>query len=108
MEITLDDVQFDIEAMTSQTYGNITIVPIKTVSTVSQDILTLKKGLDMGIVIVEECNPSTVNKVKVTNKAVTDYRSHAEPHNQHNNPCSAKDNNRSISKLHRAGKMALS
>lgn len=71
MEITLDDVHFDIESMSSQTYGNITIIPIKTISTVSQDILTLKKGLDMGIVIVEECNPSTVNKVKVTNKAVT-------------------------------------
>ena len=71
MEITVDDVQFEIEPLTSQTYGNITIVPIQTASTVRQDILTLKKGLEMGIVIVEECEPSTVNKVKVTNNAVT-------------------------------------
>ena len=71
MEITLDDVQFNIEPLTSQTCGNITIVAIQTVSTIKQDILTLKKGLEMGIVIVEECNPSTVNKVKVTNNAVT-------------------------------------
>lgn len=71
MEITLDDVQFNIESLTSQTYGNITIIPIQTDSTIHQDILTLKKGLDMGIVIVEECEPSTVNKVQVTNKAIT-------------------------------------
>lgn len=71
MEITLDDVQFNIESLTSQTYGNLTVIPIQTASTVKQDILTLKKGLEMGIVIVEECNPSTVNKVQVTNKAIT-------------------------------------
>ncbi len=71
MEIILDDVQFDIEPLSSQTYENMTVIPIKTTTTFKQDILTLKKGLEMGIVIVTECNTSTVNKVLVKNNAIT-------------------------------------
>ena len=71
--ITLgDDISInpDIELLTPQVHENVAIIPLKTKRTYI-DILTLKKGLELGLVQVKECENSQVNTLVVTNNAVT-------------------------------------
>ena len=44
----------DIELLTPQVHENVAIIPLKTKRTYI-DILTLKKGLELGLVQVKEC-----------------------------------------------------
>ena len=60
----------NIELLSPQTYKNITIIPLKTERTYI-DILTLKKGLELGLVKVSECPQSQVNTLIVKNVSVT-------------------------------------
>lgn len=71
MEIKIDNALIDIEKLDVQKYKNISIIPIMSESSQNIDILSLKKGLDLGLVKVEECKKSVVGKVRVSNNAVT-------------------------------------
>ncbi len=60
----------EIELLTPQTHKNITAIPLKTEKKYL-DILTLKKGMELGLAEVTECEQSTVNTLIVKNKAIT-------------------------------------
>ena len=50
---------------------NITVVPILSDTNNSFDVLDLKEGLKMGIVKIEECATSNVEKVKLKNNSIS-------------------------------------
>ena len=60
----------DFELLDAQVHKNVAIVPIKTPVNHKIDLLTLKKGFELGLVIVQECEHSTVNTIIVANKSV--------------------------------------
>ena len=59
----------DIELLNPQVHENLAIIPLKTEKSYI-DLLTLKKGLELGLVEVKECETSTVNTVIVKNNSV--------------------------------------
>ena len=59
----------DIELLAPQVHENLAVIPLKTQRTYI-DMLTLKKGLELGLVEVKECETSQVNTVIVKNNAV--------------------------------------
>lgn len=61
----------NIELLDAQVYKNVAIIPITTPKNYKLDILTLKKGFELGLVEVKECPKSTVNTLIVVNNAVT-------------------------------------
>jgi hypothetical protein len=61
----------DIEILNYQSHKNMAIIPIKTPPSYKFDILTLKKGFELGLAEVKECEHSTVNTLIVKNNAVT-------------------------------------
>ena len=61
----------DIELLDYQAHKNMAIIPIKTPPNYKFDILTLKKGFELGLAEVKECEHSTVNTLIVKNNAVT-------------------------------------
>lgn len=71
LNLTVAETEIKLETLTEQTVGNITIIPLKTDYTTNVDVLNLKKGIEMGLVNIRECNPSTVNEIIVENNAVT-------------------------------------
>ena len=60
----------NIELLQPQVYENIAIIPLKTEKNYI-DILTLKKGLELGLVNVKECDTSQFNTIIVKNNAIT-------------------------------------
>ena len=60
----------NIELLDPQVHENLAIIPLKTERTYI-DILTLKKGLELGLAEVKECENSQVNTLIVKNNAVT-------------------------------------
>ena len=60
----------DIELLKPQVHENLAIIPLKTERSYI-DMLTLKKGLELGLVKVNECETSQVNTLIVENNAVT-------------------------------------
>ena len=58
------------ELSTPQIHKNIAIVPITTPVNHKIDLLTLKKGFELELVDVKECEHSTVNTIIVENKSV--------------------------------------
>ncbi|MBQ7927964.1 MAG: hypothetical protein IJ287_04400 [Methanobrevibacter sp.] len=58
------------ELMESQTHKNVAVIPIKTPINHNVDLLTLKKGFELDLVSVKECEHSTVNTIIVENKSV--------------------------------------
>ena len=60
----------NIELFKPQIHENIAIIPLRTERNYI-DILTLKKGLELSLVEVKECDTSQVNTVIVKNNAVT-------------------------------------
>lgn len=60
-----------IELMDSQVHKNVAIIPLKTPVSYKFDILTLKKGFELGLAEVKECETSQVNTLIVQNKSVT-------------------------------------
>ena len=60
----------NIELLTPQVHENMAIIPLKTEPSYI-DLLTLKKGLQLGLVKVSECDHSVVNTLVVKNRAVT-------------------------------------
>ncbi|WP_405294238.1 ARPP-1 family domain-containing protein [Methanobrevibacter sp.] len=67
----LEEINSNIELLAPQSYRNISIIPIKSNSNTKLDLLTLKKGFELGLVEVKECEVSTVNTLIVKNNAVT-------------------------------------
>ena len=59
----------DIELLNPQVHENLAIIPLKTEKSYI-DLLTLKKGLELELVEVKECETSTVNTVIVKNNSV--------------------------------------
>ena len=65
------EIDFDIEVLSPQVHENMAAIPLKSKVSYKLDIMTLKKGLELGLVEVKECKKSTVNTIMVTNNAVT-------------------------------------
>lgn len=63
-------ISIDIELLTPQFHENITVIPLKTPRNYV-DVLTLKKGLELGLVEVKECETSQVNTIMVKNDSIT-------------------------------------
>lgn len=66
-----NEIGFDIEVLKAQSNENMAVIPLKSKISYKHDMLTLKKGLELGLVNVKECENSTVNTVVVENNAVT-------------------------------------
>ena len=60
-----------IELLKPQSHKHVAIIPLKTEPNYALDILTLKKGFELGLVEVKELEHSTVNTLIVKNNAVT-------------------------------------
>lgn len=58
------------ELLGEQVHKNVAVIPIKTPISHKVDLLTLKKGFELGLVNVKECEQSTVNTIIVENKSV--------------------------------------
>lgn len=71
MQIKIDDKTVNLDKLEIQEHNNLTIIPLKSDGSNITDILSLKKGLDLGLVEVMECEPEEVNAVMVKNNAVT-------------------------------------
>lgn len=67
----LKEINPNIELLTPQSHENVAIIPIKTDINYKIDLLTLKKGFELGLVEVKECETSTVNTLIVKNNSVT-------------------------------------
>lgn len=65
------DVNVDFELGEIQSHKNMAIVPIITPQSHNTDFLTLKKGLELDLVEVVECEKSTVNIIQIKNKSVS-------------------------------------
>lgn len=65
------EIGFDIEVLNPQIHENMAVVPLKSRISYKLDMITLKKGLELDLVEVKECEKSTVNTIKVRNDAVT-------------------------------------
>ena len=57
------EIDFNIKLLKPQTHENMAIIPIKSDISYNLDILTLKKGFELGLVDVKECEKSTVNTI---------------------------------------------
>ena len=58
------------ELLGEEVHKNVAVIPIKTPINHKVDLLTLKKGFELGLVDVKECEQSTVNTIIVENKSV--------------------------------------
>ena len=67
----LDKINSEIELLKPQSHKHMAIIPLKTEPNYKLDILTLKKGFELGLAEVKECNHSTVNTLIVKNKSIT-------------------------------------
>ena len=61
----------DLEFLDAQVHKNMAIIPLKTPINYGFDVITLKKGFELGLVEVKECETSTVNTLVVKNNAIT-------------------------------------
>lgn len=68
---SLNNLNIEIELLTPQVHENMAIIPLKTEKNAKIDLLTLKKGLELGLANVKECEQSQVNTLIVENRAVT-------------------------------------
>ena len=67
----LENINSEIELLKPQSHEHMAIIPLKTEPNYGLDILTLKKGFELGLVEVKECKHSTVNTLIVKNNSVT-------------------------------------
>lgn len=68
---SLNNLNVDIELLTPQVHENMAVIPLKTERKYTIDLLTLEKGIELGLVNVKECEQSQVNTLIIENKAVT-------------------------------------
>lgn len=67
----LEPINSEIELLKPQSHEHMAVIPLKTEPNYGLDILTLKKGLELGLVEVKECKHSTVNTLIVKNNSIT-------------------------------------
>lgn len=67
----VEELNSDIELLKPQSHEHMAIIPLKTEPNYNIDILTLKKGLELGLVEVKECEHSTVNTLIVKNNSIS-------------------------------------
>lgn len=67
MAVSMEEIEF----LDAQAHKNIAIIPLKTPLNYNMDVITLKKGFELGLVNVKECEKSTVNTLVVKNHSVT-------------------------------------
>ena len=68
--MNFNGLNISLELMEKQSYKNFEIVPIKTDYFAKKDFLTLKKGIEMGLVSIKEMEHEEVNTVICKNDAV--------------------------------------
>ena len=68
-QLTIEDTKIEIELLEPQIYDNIAVLPIRTADS-KTDILTVKKGFELGLISIEECKQSTVNQILVKNNSI--------------------------------------
>ncbi len=71
MEIKIDENVISFDSLKIQQHEGLSIIPLKSEPSKTTDILTLKKGFDLGLVEVKECEVEDVNNILITNNAVT-------------------------------------
>lgn len=71
IDITINNKKTKIETLKPQEFKNLTIVPVVTTPDFNGDLLSLSKGMELGLVKVMECKPATVGTIVVENNAVT-------------------------------------
>lgn len=67
MAVSADEIEF----LDVQTHKNMAIIPLKTPPNYKFDVITLKKGFELNLVNVKECETSIVNTLVVENRSVT-------------------------------------
>lgn len=67
MNISLNNVSMEIDLKNSQKYKNMEVIPIESVRGGEHKFITLKAGIEEGIVKISECESSTVNTVMAHN-----------------------------------------
>ncbi|WP_458455508.1 ARPP-1 family domain-containing protein [Methanobrevibacter sp.] len=67
----INEINSGIELLKPQSHEHVAIIPLKTEPNYKLDILTLKKGFELGLVEVKELKESTVNTLTVKNNSVT-------------------------------------
>ena len=70
MNIKIEDMDLYLEFLEIQKYKNMEIIPIKTKYNENRTYLTLKRGMDTGIVEINECESSTVSTVLARNNSI--------------------------------------
>lgn len=70
MDIKIEGANLHLELLEIQKYKNMEIIPIKTSNNKNRTYLTLKRGIDTGIVEINECESSTVNTVLARNNSI--------------------------------------
>ena len=68
--MNFNGLNISLEVLEKQTYKNVQIVPIKTDAFAKKDFITLKKGIEMGLVSIKELDNEEVNTVYCKNDAV--------------------------------------
>ncbi|MBR5503185.1 MAG: tubulin-like protein [Methanobrevibacter sp.] len=68
--MNFNGLNISLEVLEKQTYKNVQVVPIKTDAFAKKDFITLKKGIEMGLVSVRELDSEQVNTVVCKNDAV--------------------------------------
>ncbi len=69
MNISIDCNNVSLELLESQKYKNMEVVPVKIKRNGNRDYLTLKRGINAGIVEISECEVSTVGTVLAKNNS---------------------------------------
>ena len=69
MNIFIDGLEVSLELLDSQSYRNMEVIPIRMNNSKNQEFLTLKRGMDAGVVEITECEMSTVGTVLARNNA---------------------------------------
>lgn len=71
MKIKINENSISFETLKIQSHNALSIIPLKSETSNTTDILTLNKGFDLGLVEVKECEVEDVNNILITNNAVT-------------------------------------
>lgn len=69
-QLTLETQNIEMEILEPQIYDNIAVIPLKTKAS-KLDILTVKKGFELGLISIEECEQSNVNQIIVKNNSIS-------------------------------------
>lgn len=68
--VTVEKHDIEMELMEPQIYDSIAVIPIRTKAS-KMDLLTVKKGFELGLISIEECEESTVNQIIVKNNSIS-------------------------------------